>query len=100
MLATYNFQESGKLAAACAHIRQSLRLVFEKHGQEDISSLYISMIQSDTDIIPPHVVQAMLTMIAKQALNPADINQLYQVCYFRKFLKSIWLKNYMILGIL
>ncbi|KAI1722099.1 TH1 protein domain-containing protein [Ditylenchus destructor] len=76
-----SFKESGKLAATCAHIRQSLRLVFEKRGQDDISSLYISMIQSDTDMIPANVVQAMLTMNAKQALNPADINQLYQA-YF------------------
>lgn len=61
--------------------------MFEKRGQDDISSLYISMIQSDTDMIPANVVQAMLTMNAKQALNPADINQLYQVWRFSEFIK-------------
>uniref|UniRef100_A0A915CLW5 Negative elongation factor D n=1 Tax=Ditylenchus dipsaci TaxID=166011 RepID=A0A915CLW5_9BILA len=80
LLHVVSLKESGKLAAVCHHINQSLRLVFEKRGQ-DISSFYISMIQSDNDAIPSNIVQAMLTMIAKQTLNPADITQLYQA-YF------------------
>lgn len=74
------FQESGKIASMCAHVSQSLRLIFEGKEQDTTAlALFIGMIQSDTDNIPANCIQAMLTMVAKRALNPADINQLYQV---------------------
>lgn len=63
-----------------AHVSQSLRLVFEGKEQESTAlTLFIGMIQSESDSIPANCIQAMLTMVAKRSLNPADINQLYQV---------------------
>ncbi|KAH7691338.1 Negative elongation factor C/D, partial [Aphelenchoides avenae] len=78
-------KESGKISSMSAHVSQSLRLVFEGKEQESTAlTLFIGMIQSESDSIPANCIQAMLTMVAKRSLNPADINQLYQA-YFEPF---------------
>ena len=76
-------QGTGKKAAVCANLAQQLRLAFGRgktgSGEEDISAscLHMGIIQSCVGRIPPHIVQAMLTMLAR-GLNPADITQLAQ----------------------
>lgn len=73
------------MAAICAHLGQLLRLEFKQTEYRNISSLFVGIIQSpeieSEDPLDPNILQAMLTMITKQALNPADIQTLYQV-YF------------------
>lgn len=73
-------KETGKISAACTHISQSLCLDLKQKGQ-NVSAVNVALLQSNVDPILSNIVQAMLTMIAKRELNPADIFQLYQV-YF------------------
>uniref|UniRef100_A0A915AD77 Negative elongation factor D n=2 Tax=Parascaris univalens TaxID=6257 RepID=A0A915AD77_PARUN len=70
-------QEQGMAAAACAHISQSLRMVAHEREQ-DTSALYVALLQSNDEQIAPNLIQAILTMMNKKCLNPADITQLYQ----------------------
>jgi len=52
--------------------------------QHDIAHVPLALLQSESEQIPPPVTQAMLTMLVKGELNPADIGQLY-TAYFEPF---------------
>lgn len=88
------FKKTGKMSAICAHIAQLLRLEFVQTERRNICPLFVGIvIQSPepeiADPINPDIVQAMLTMITKQALNPADIQTVYQVFFKELIIKKL-----------
>uniref|UniRef100_A0A183BQ11 Negative elongation factor D n=1 Tax=Globodera pallida TaxID=36090 RepID=A0A183BQ11_GLOPA len=70
------WKESGKKSAICATVVQQLRVECGERLQ-DIFAAHIGMMQSCVSQIHAHIVQAVLTMLAK-GLNPADVSQLHQ----------------------
>ncbi|KAI6225904.1 Negative elongation factor D [Aphelenchoides besseyi] len=77
ILRVMTVKNTGKFSAACSFISQILRLS-KNNRRLETSILQIGLLQSEKDTIPPNTIHAILTMISKQSLNPADVNQLYQ----------------------
>ncbi|KAI6182670.1 Negative elongation factor D [Aphelenchoides bicaudatus] len=78
ILRVMKLRNGGKASAACQYISQTLR---KNQKRPEALILLIGLLNSPNDTLPQNVVNSFQTMLYKQALNPADVNQLYQA-YF------------------
>lgn len=69
------------MSAVCEAIAQSLRVAFDKRPQaRNIIHIQIALAQAnEPQPIPQNTIQALTTMMDKQATNSADIAQLFMV---------------------
>ncbi|KAI6203190.1 Negative elongation factor D [Aphelenchoides besseyi] len=88
ILRVMTVKNTGKFSAACSFISQILRLS-KNNRRLETSILQIGLLQSEKDTIPPNTIHAILTMISKQSLNPADVNQLYQYIYLLAYASCV-----------